>query len=255
MLRLVAGFVGCLLIAQSCFAQSALEIEGPEGRVGFGEIAELKTNVDLKLDDQGRPSHSILWRVEDPRELRAKVKLYENGTILAIPTGCKPVRVFVSVQVIDWESRRVESRDFSFDVGEVRDDPGDPDPDDPGDEDPVGGDPGAGAFRSTLKESFAKVPSAVRDTYSAAVAKNVRDTVADLKAGKFAGADAREKLSAMSRALFDRNVQTYGNGQALKDFSGFWETVQTGLNEVFAQDANADFAGLLLVVAEVLEGK
>jgi len=58
-----------LLLAcfSTAFGQRALEIEGPTEPVGYSEIAEVVTNVEITTDGEGLPSHTIEFDIY-PRE-------------------------------------------------------------------------------------------------------------------------------------------------------------------------------------------
>jgi hypothetical protein len=115
-----------LFLCSSCFAQQVLKIEGPKESIGFGEIIEVKTNVEIK-DDNGKPSHTIEWDL--PRGLLSKSKFYYNNTLLAIPSGCTNQDIIVQARVIDWVNRRIDRAEFIVKVrGSSQEEPSKPIP-------------------------------------------------------------------------------------------------------------------------------
>lgn len=120
MKNFIIAFV-VLMLSTPTYAQQQLNIEGPENIVGHNEIVEFKTNIEITYDDDELPSHTIEWEV--PTSLEDKTRTYYDGTVLAIPSGCKDMDIEVRIRTTDWNKRRIEKAKFLL---KVRKDPNDP---------------------------------------------------------------------------------------------------------------------------------
>lgn len=214
-----------LLTPQLLVAQQVMQIVGPDKPVGFTQIAELTTNVDIVIDDQGRPSHTVEWEL--PRGMLSRTRVYQDGRILVFATGCKAEDVIVGVRVTDWVNRRIARDEYTLRIRGDSEDPGpvDPGPGDPGPVDPPGNVKDSPLY-SVAKRAFAGVQDPDKERWGNQMSASFGYIAGEVKDKKFTSIEEMlERMRAAVRGELDIPGVDPFPDEVRKNWTGFREAV------------------------------